>query len=49
MLYRCDDSLKAAAGAFHPLSPVLLKIHRKLKQAFDPNGVFNVGRMYQDF
>lgn len=49
MLYRCDDTLKTAAGAFQPLSPVLLKIHRNLKQAFDPNGVFNAGRMYQDF
>jgi len=24
----------------------LLKIHRGLKQAFDPAGVFNPGRMY---
>ena len=31
------------------LSPVLAKIHRNLKQAFDPAGVFNRGRMYPEF
>ena len=33
-------------GAFHPLQPALLKIHRRLKSAFDPSGVLNPGRMY---
>jgi len=28
-----------------PLSPVLLRIHRGLKQAFDPQGIFNPGRL----
>lgn len=32
--------------AFQPLSPALLQIHRKLKAAFDPHGIFNPGRMY---
>lgn len=49
VLHRADDSLKAAVGTFQPLSAPLLKIHRNLKQAFDPNGVFNVGRMYAEF
>ncbi|HXA36610.1 MAG TPA: glycolate oxidase subunit GlcE [Steroidobacteraceae bacterium] len=35
-----------SGGVFTPLSEVLLKIHRGLKQAFDPAGVFNPGRMY---
>lgn len=48
-LFRGGDDLKASAGVFQPLSPVLLKIHRNLKQAFDPHGVFNRGRMYPDF
>ena len=48
-LFRGEDALKTAAGAFHPLSPVLAKIHRNLKQAFDPAGVFNRGRMYPEF
>ena len=35
-----------SAGAFHPLKPAVLKIHRRLKQAFDPEGILNPGRMY---
>jgi glycolate oxidase FAD binding subunit len=35
-----------SSGAFHPLPEPLMKIHNKLKQTFDPYGVFNRGRMY---
>jgi glycolate oxidase FAD binding subunit len=35
-----------SAGVFHPLQPALLKIHRRLKEAFDPFGILNPGRMY---
>lgn len=31
---------------FHPLSPALAQIHRRLKDEFDPGGIFNPGRMY---
>jgi glycolate oxidase FAD binding subunit len=34
---------------FQPLTPAVLAIHRQLKNAFDPAGVFNRGRMYKDF
>jgi len=34
---------------FHPLSPGLLTLHKRLKQAFDPDGILNPGRMYADF
>jgi glycolate oxidase FAD binding subunit len=34
---------------FHPLSAELLRLHCNLKQAFDPHGIFNPGRMYPDF
>jgi glycolate oxidase FAD binding subunit len=34
---------------FTPLAPALLAIHRRLKRAFDPAGVFNPGRMYPEF
>jgi glycolate oxidase FAD binding subunit len=44
-LFRAIDK---GAGVFTPLAPALAKIHRKLKQAFDPAGVFNPGRMYPD-
>ena len=36
-------------GVFHPLQPPLLAIHRRLKETFDPKGVFNRGRMYAEF
>ncbi|HSS64891.1 MAG TPA: glycolate oxidase subunit GlcE [Gammaproteobacteria bacterium] len=32
---------------FHPLPPKLLDIHRRLKNAFDPDRIFNPGRMYE--
>lgn len=35
-------------GVFAPLSAPLDQIHRHLKQAFDPAGIFNPGRMYKD-
>jgi len=34
------------AGAFAPLNEVLMRIHRNLKQAFDPRHIFNPGRLY---
>ncbi|MEO0971503.1 MAG: glycolate oxidase subunit GlcE [Pseudomonadota bacterium] len=34
------------AGVFHPLPPTLFALHRRLKAAFDPHGVFNPGRLY---
>lgn len=33
---------------FHPLPPALMTLHRNLKQAFDPLGLFNPGRMYPE-
>jgi glycolate oxidase FAD binding subunit len=39
----------AAPGeeVFTPLPPALLALHKRLKAAFDPSGVFNPGRMYE--
>jgi len=31
---------------FHPLPAPLMAIHRRLKHAFDPAGIFNPGRLY---
>jgi len=37
-----------AGGALAPLSAPLQRIHRQLKTAFDPDRVFNPGRLYAD-
>jgi glycolate oxidase FAD binding subunit len=31
---------------FHPLSPGIAHFHRRLKHAFDPQGILNPGRLY---
>ena len=43
-VFRGDKS----GGAFATLTPPLARIHRELKRAFDPDGVFNPGRLYAD-
>jgi glycolate oxidase FAD binding subunit len=45
-LFRAADK---SAGCFSPLEPVLSRVHRELKMAFDPAGIFNPGRMYAEF
>ena len=42
-LFRGTDK---RAGVFAPLSRPLERIQRELKAAFDPDGVFNRGRLY---
>lgn len=44
-LYRGADK---SAGVFAPPGAPLMRLHRALKQAFDPAGVFNPGRLYPD-
>ncbi len=48
-LFRADASMKTRFGTFQPLSAPLARIHRHLKSAFDPHGVFNPGRLYPEF
>ncbi len=45
-LYKGGDK---SVGVFHPLAPAVARIHRNLKNAFDPAGIFNPRRMYNDF
>ena len=33
---------------FAPLTEGLARIHQRLKEEFDPAGIFNIGRMYPD-
>ena len=41
-------SADAAASPFQPLAEPLLRYHRQLKAALDPQGIFNPGRMYSE-
>ncbi|MCV2353144.1 glycolate oxidase subunit GlcE [Paucibacter sp. B2R-40] len=44
-LMRASDK---SGGVFTPLSAPLLRIHRELKRSFDPQGIFNPGRLYDE-
>jgi len=44
-LFRGGDR---SAGAFTPLAAPLADIHRRLKAQFDPDSIFNPGRLYRD-
>ncbi|MEO8536180.1 MAG: glycolate oxidase subunit GlcE [Betaproteobacteria bacterium] len=45
-LYRGPDK---AVGAFQPLPPATLGLHRRLKDVFDPKRVLNRGRLFDAF
>ncbi len=45
-LFRSADR---SGQRFQPLPATLMKYHKQLKQAFDPNGLFNPKRMYSDW
>ena len=45
-LFRGGDK---SAGVFQPLPAPLVAIHRRLKATFDPQGIFNRGRLYAAF
>ena len=49
VLYRAPESLRCLEGAFAPLAPALLALHRRLKKSFDPRGILNPGRLYAEF
>ena len=46
MSYRA--TVKPPEGPFQPLSAAMLALHRRLKAAFDPQGIFNRGRLHPD-
>jgi glycolate oxidase FAD binding subunit len=45
-LVRAPDELRAAVDVFPPQPPALVALTRRVKAAFDPDGVFNPGHMY---
>ncbi len=45
ILFRGGDR---TSEVFHPLTPPLMTLHRRLKDAFDPKGILNPGRLYRD-
>ena len=45
-LYRGGDR---TAGVFQPLPEAMAVIHRRIKEAFDPHGIFNVHRLYAEW
>jgi len=38
-----------SGGVFSPLEPAVARLHRALKAAFDPAGILNPGRLYEEF
>lgn len=40
------DGRDKSAGVFAPLTPPIARIHQGLKASFDPDGIFNPGRLY---
>jgi glycolate oxidase FAD binding subunit len=45
-LIRAPDALRARIDVFEPLTPALERLTRSVKASFDPDGIFNAGRMY---
>ena len=41
----CWKGAPPASGRFHPLQPAVAALHRRLKERFDPHGIFNPGRL----
>ena len=44
----CFDNRLASVDVFEAPAPALMAIHQRLKQQFDPRGIFNPGRLYRD-
>lgn len=46
-LVRAPDPLRRALDVFEPLAPAVRSITAGIKASFDPDGLFNPGRMYE--
>ena len=47
-LVRAEDDVRERIEVFQPQLPALSGLTKRVKASFDPNGVFNHGRMYKD-
>jgi len=45
-LMRAPDDIRTKVDVFAPLGAALMKVTSGIKQSFDPDGIFNPGRMY---
>lgn len=46
-LIKATDPIRSNVSVFHPQSGSLTEITKRTKNAFDPHGIFNPGRMYE--
>jgi glycolate oxidase FAD binding subunit len=44
-LIRAPEAVRAAVPVFQPQSPALAALAHRVKESFDPKGLFNPGRM----
>ena len=49
VLFRKDPDSTASQNDFCALNPGILKMHKRLKNIFDPGGILNPGRMHPEF
>ena len=47
-LFRAEEDVRERIEVFEPQLPALSALTKRVKASFDPNGVFNYGRMYKD-
>ncbi|TVR09630.1 MAG: glycolate oxidase subunit GlcE [Salinarimonadaceae bacterium] len=45
-LIRAPEALRQSVDVFEPLSEPLMRLQKRVKTSFDPDGIFNPGRMY---
>lgn len=48
-LVRATESVKAGVSVFHPESVAVAALSERIKNAMDPDGIFNIGRMVPAF
>jgi glycolate oxidase FAD binding subunit len=46
-LFRAPDAVRLASIPFQPLEPALAALTARVKARFDPDGIFNPGRLYE--